>query len=47
MEEEKCTCDEGWEPEPCPYDTEINDKSDEDAMCTCCPHCRQQCMDDI
>jgi len=43
--EEKCTCDEeSHEYHSCPYASEINN---EERECNCCPHCHQQCADDI
>jgi hypothetical protein len=34
------------EPHGCPYQQEINDSTD-DAFCTCCRECEQDCRDDI
>lgn len=50
MQNEKidvCTCDEGWEDEPCLYAMAIRDETEEDAMCSCCAFCREGCTESI
>ncbi len=47
--EEGCTCDEDYEDyeeeHSCPYQADVN--NDPEAMCSCCPHCTQECANDI
>ena len=43
--EDQCTCDDEFhEYQSCPYSSEIHG---EETECNCCPHCYQQCADDI
>lgn len=32
---------------PCPYDMEINNATEEEAMCDCCADCHNECCMDI
>lgn len=42
---EKCTCDEEEiDPQPCPYDQELDN---EDNYCVCCDVCRERCLESI
>jgi len=41
----QCTCDREHEEHPCPYQEDINNNIE--YVCSCCPHCEQQCRMDI
>jgi len=41
---ENCNVNEATLPHLCPYKDEIND---DDTLCTCCPDCERECMENI
>ncbi len=38
-----CTCDEGHDLHPCPYEEDIDANSDN--ICDCCPSCTKNCKE--
>ena len=42
--EDKCTCEEQEYYTTCPYAEDIYEETRE---CSCCPYCRQQCLESI
>lgn len=47
-EENRCTCDDDSnEYFACPYKIDVDGISAREAMCNCCPSCRETCADEI
>lgn len=44
--EDKCTCEDGHDGHPCPYEVAVEDNDDPD-HCDCCPYCTEKCAMEI
>ena len=46
INDKECTCNERYEPHPCPYQEDVWDNHDPE-YCTCCPYCTDECAANI